>query len=232
MVEGRQQTDLFRQQHAVAEHVARHVAAADDGEGLGLDVLAELAEVALHRLPGAAGGDAHDLVVVAGRTARGESVAQPEAVVLGHSVGDVGEGRGALVGRHHQIGIVAVMDHDAGRRDDLAVGREVVGDVEQAAEEGLVGADPLGADGVRGSALGQLLGIESALGAHRHDHRVLHLLGLDQAEHLGAEVVAAVGPAQAAARHRAKAQVDAFDIDSPDEDLAVRLGGRQVGEFA
>ena len=124
------------------------------------------------------------------------------------------------------------MDHDARRRDDLAVGRKVVGDVEQAAEEGLVGADPLGADGVRGPALGQLLGIEPALGADRHDHRVLHLLGFHQAEHLGAEVVAPVGPAQATARHRAKAQVDALDIDSPDKDLAVRLGGRQVGEFA
>ena len=54
-----------RQQHAVAEHVARHVADADHGERLGLDVDAHLAEVALDRLPGAAGGDAHRLVVVA-----------------------------------------------------------------------------------------------------------------------------------------------------------------------
>ena len=42
-----------RQQHAVAEHVARHVADADDRERLALHVAAELAEVALDRLPGA-----------------------------------------------------------------------------------------------------------------------------------------------------------------------------------
>ena len=88
---------------------------ADDGEGLGLDVLAQFAEVALHRLPGAAGGDAHGLVVVAGRAAGGEGVAQPEAVVLGHAVGDVGEGGRALVGGDHQIGIVAVVDDDVRR---------------------------------------------------------------------------------------------------------------------
>ena len=40
-----------RQQHAVAEHVAAHVADADDGEVLGLDVDAELAEVALDGHP-------------------------------------------------------------------------------------------------------------------------------------------------------------------------------------
>ena len=46
---------------------------------LGVD--AQLAEVALDRLPGAAGGDAHRLVVVADRAAGGERVAEPEAVV-------------------------------------------------------------------------------------------------------------------------------------------------------
>ncbi len=51
--------------HAVAEHVARHVADARDRDRLGLVVDVDLAEVALDRLPGAAGGDAHLLVVVA-----------------------------------------------------------------------------------------------------------------------------------------------------------------------
>ncbi len=50
-------------------------------KGVRLDVDAELAEVALDRLPGAARGDAHLLVVVAGRAARGEGVVEPEAVV-------------------------------------------------------------------------------------------------------------------------------------------------------
>ena len=145
MVEGGLQADLARQQHAVAEHVARHVAAADDGEGLGLDVLAHLAEVTLHRLPGAAGRDAHRLVVVAGRPARGEGVAQPEAVGFGQCVGDVREGGRALVGRHHEVGIVAIVgDHRVGTHH-LAGGVQVVGEVQQARQEGRVGGDRLGA---------------------------------------------------------------------------------------
>ena len=51
VVEGRDQVDLARQQHAVAEHVARHVADADDGERARVDVAAELAEVPLARSP-------------------------------------------------------------------------------------------------------------------------------------------------------------------------------------
>ena len=71
----------------------------------------QLAEMALHRLPGAARGDAHLLVVVAGRAARGEGVVQPEAVFARQRIGDVGEGGGALVGGDHEIGIVAVVAH-------------------------------------------------------------------------------------------------------------------------
>src|SRR5918912_729550 len=54
VVEGADEADVARQQHAVAEHVARHVADADHGEVLLLDVATQLAEVALHGLPGAA----------------------------------------------------------------------------------------------------------------------------------------------------------------------------------
>ena len=68
-----------RQQHAIAEHVAGHVADADNGESLVLDVAAQLAEMALDRFPGAARGDAHLLVVIAMAAAGGESIAQPEA---------------------------------------------------------------------------------------------------------------------------------------------------------
>ena len=75
MIESRDQADVFRQQHAVAEHVARHVADAGAGEFLRLDVRAQFAEVALHALPRAARGDAHALVVVAGGAAGGEGIA-------------------------------------------------------------------------------------------------------------------------------------------------------------
>ncbi len=102
---------------AVAEDVARHVADADAGEVLRLDVGPKLAEMPLDQLPRAARRDAHGLVVVTRRAARGEGVAQPEPVFLGDRVGDVGEGRGALVGGDDEIGIVAVVaDHVLGRR--------------------------------------------------------------------------------------------------------------------
>ncbi len=84
-----------------------------------------LAEMALHRLPGAARGDAHLLVVVAGRAAGREGVAEPEAVIGGNAVGDVGEGRRALVGGDDEIGIVAVVPHDIVRRHHLVVDREL-----------------------------------------------------------------------------------------------------------
>ena len=111
--------------------------------GVLLDVGAQLAEVPLHRFPGAARGDAHLLVVVAGRAARGEGVVEPEAVIARQRIGDVGEGGGALVGRDHEIGIVAVVAHDVRRaaRPALDV---VVGDVEQAADQGLVAGDAFG----------------------------------------------------------------------------------------
>jgi hypothetical protein len=45
VVEGRDQPDVFGQQHSVAEHVAGHVADPDAGEVLGLGVDPELTEV-------------------------------------------------------------------------------------------------------------------------------------------------------------------------------------------
>ena len=74
-----------------------------DREILVLDVEADFAEMPLHALPGAARGDGHFLVVVAGRAAGGERIAQPEAVFLGDGVGDVGKRRGALVRGDHEV---------------------------------------------------------------------------------------------------------------------------------
>ena len=117
-----------------------HVADAGDGEVLRLRVDAHLAEVALHALPGAARRDAHLLVVVAGAAARGEGVAQPVAVFRAHRVGVVGEGRRALVGGHHEVRVVRVVAHHVLRRHDLAA-LQVVGDVEEPAQEVLVAGD-------------------------------------------------------------------------------------------
>src|SRR5262249_53995733 len=106
-------------------------------------IAAERAEVALDRFPGALRGDAHALVVVADRAARGERIAEPEAVVAGDRVGNVGKRRRALVGCDDEIGIVAVVTHAILRMHDLAFD-EVVGDVEQAVDEQPVAGDALG----------------------------------------------------------------------------------------
>ena len=161
-------------------------------KSLDLDVGAQFAEVALHRFPGAAGGDAHLLMVVADAAAAGESVAQPEAALQRDAVGDIGKGGGALVGRHHQIGIVAIRAQHVRRRHDLAVLVQIVGDVQQGVDENLIGGDAgfheLFAAGIWRHQLGK----EAALGAHRHDHRILDLLRLDQAQYFGAEILAPV----------------------------------------
>ena len=76
VVVGGDELERPAQQHAVAEHVARHVADPDHRDDVGLGVDPELAEVALDRLPRALRGDAQRLVVVARRATRGERVAR------------------------------------------------------------------------------------------------------------------------------------------------------------
>ena len=198
VIEGADQADVLGQQHAVAEDVSRHVADADAGEIGGLGVDAEFAEMALDRFPGALGGDAHLLMVIADGATTGEGVAEPEAVIDGDPVGDVGEGRRALVGGDHQIGIVGVVADHVGGWGDFA-GDEIVGNVEQAAYEGFVTGHRLCHQGHAVAAGGRLLNHEAALGANRHDDRVLDHLRLHQAKHLGAEILAPVRPAQATA---------------------------------
>ena len=53
-------------------------------------------------------------------------------------------------------------------------------------------------------------------------------MGLDQAQHLSAEVFAAIRPAQPAAGDRSEAQMNPLDLRGIDEDLAIGLGLRQL----
>ncbi len=225
VVEGGEQPDVLREQQAVAEDVARHVADADDGEVLRLDVDADLAEMPLDTLPSAACRDTHFLVVVAGRAAGSEGVAEPVAVLGGDRVGDVREAGRALVGSNHQVGIVRVGADHVRRWDHLAAD-EVVGEVEQGADEQPVA---FGAFGLGCVARGrQPPRDEAALRADRHDHGVLDVLRLHQAENLGAEVLAPVGPADAAACDLAHAQVHALDARRVHEDLEHRARQRCI----
>ncbi len=181
------------------------------------------------RLPCPPGGDPHRLVVIAVRAAGGERVPEPEAVASRHAVGDVREGRRALVRRHDQVGILAVVaDHPIGRAD--LVTAVVVGEVEQPAEEQLVTGDRLLGERLPPAVARGALEHEAALGAHGHDERVLHHLRLHQPEHLGPEVLQAVRPAQAAARHLAAAQVHPLEARRVDEDLEARPGLGQHGD--
>ena len=189
--------------------------------------------MALDRFPGAAGGDAHFLVVVAGRAAGGEGIAEPEIVRYRQLVGDVGERRRSLIGRDHKIGIVAVMAHHVGRRDHAGrSGSDIVGDIEQRRDEHFVGGDAFRLDGFARSAGRQKFRHEAPLGPDRHDHRVLDVLRLDQSQDLGAEILRPVRPANAAARHFAEAQVHRFDTRRIEEDLVERPRQRHGVDLA
>src|ERR1700730_2552344 len=148
VIEGGEQSEMPRHQHAVAEHVAGHVADADYGDFAALDIAPELAEMALDELPGSARGNAHLLVVIAGRATRRKSVAEPEPVLFGYRVGKVGESGRALVGRDHEVEGLVVGPDNVRRRNDPMLPRllrdDVVGEVEQAADQRLVTLNCLG----------------------------------------------------------------------------------------
>ena len=133
----------------------------------------------------------------AGRAAGGEGVAEPEAVLGRHPIGGVGEVGRPLVRRHHQVGVFRVLGHHVFGTHDAHL-RAVIGDIQQPTDKHLVAGNALLLQLVAGHVRAQLFAHEPALGTDRHDHRVLHLLRLDQAQHLGAEVLQPVRPAQAA----------------------------------
>src|SRR5690606_36704238 len=194
----------------IAEHVTAHVTDTYDGDRVLLHIHAQLAEMPLHRDPGAPGGDRHALVIVPHRATGGEGIAHPEAVVGRNTVGDVGEAGGALVRRHHEIIVVTIVADHLWRRYHLAID-QVVGDIQQTLNEDAVAGDGLLLDSIATGLMGQTPRHETTLGTHRNDHRVLHLLGLGQPQHLGAVVLLPVGPAQTTPGDLAAAQVHAFD---------------------
>src|SRR3982075_591086 len=95
VTESRDEPGRRREQHAIAEDVAGHVAYTGRGEGHGLDIGAEFAEMAFDGFPRSARGDAHLLVVIALAAAGGEGIAEPMALLGRDRVGGVGEGGGA-----------------------------------------------------------------------------------------------------------------------------------------
>src|SRR5438067_12742517 len=183
--------------------------------------------MALDQFPGAARGDAHLFVVVTGRAPRRERVAEPEPAFRGDLVSKIGEGRGALIGGDDEIGIVAVVAHDIGRRHDgvpstivRGLGNDIIRNVEQTADQHLIALDALGGELIaRG---GWSLYDKATLRTDRHDDRVLDGLRLHQAEDLGPEILLAVGPSDAAARDLPGAHVHALDARAVNVDLEQR----------
>ena len=149
----------------------------------------------------------------------------------GDVVGDVGERRSAFVGGDDQIRIVALLAHDVARRHD-AGGADIVGDVEQRRNEDLVGGDAFRLDGFAGASGRQIFWHETALGADRHDDGVLDVLRFHQAQDFGAEILRPVGPADAAARHFAEAQMRGLDAGRIDENLVERPRQRHSVDLA
>src|SRR5699024_5688531 len=227
---GAHQADVLGEQHPVTEHVPAHVPDAHDGEFLRLGVHSAFPEVSFDRLPRPPGGNAHGLVVVSGGATGGEGVIEPEVVLRGDLVGEVGEGGGALVRGDDQVGVVLVVAHHPFGRDDLITGT-VVGDLEHPADEGAVGRLPRLHPGTAVlGRVGKLLGIEPALGPGGDDDGVLDHLRLDQAEHLGAEIFPSVAPAQAAPGDLAEAQVHPFDRGGVHPDLRGRYRAGDTGD--
>ena len=235
VIERGDEPDVLRQQHPVAEHVARHVADADDGEVVAVGIDAEVAEVAAHRLPRAAGGDAHRLVVVA--VARRPTRTRRRAR---------SRGRARSRWRRRRTRRCPCRPRRRGRdrrRRSARPGRAArppttVGAVTRlsvtsssAADEQAVAGLDLGARAARRSAGGRLT-TKPPFAPDGHDHRVLHPLRLHEPEHFGAEVFAPVRPADAAARDLARAQVHALDARRVHEDLEQRARQRQVGDRA
>ena len=109
---------------------------------------------------------------------------------------------------------------------------QVVCDIEQAREEGLVASHTFGKVGFAVGRRWRVLQDETTFGAHRHDHGVLHHLRLHQTQNLGTEILTPVGPAQASARHLATAQMHPFHPGRIHPDLEQRLGLGHAGNAA
>ena len=210
MVEGGDQLCLFRGKQAVTEYVSRHITDTDGGELIQRRVDAQLAEMALHGHPGTTSGYAHFLVVIAVAATGGKGIPHPEAVLRRQTIGDVREGCSPLVRSHDQVMVILIVTDHRGWRLNTCV-HQVVGNVQQATDEGLIGFDALSLESLAIRYFRKALGHETTLGTDWHDYRVLDLLGFDQPENLGAVVLETIGPAQTTSSHLATTQMHALN---------------------
>ena len=146
----------------------------------------------LHCLPRASGGYAHFLVVVSGRTTGREGVVQPESVIRGQAVRDVGECCRPFVCCDDKIGIIGVVTHHLPRSYDLSVDN-IIGEIEQTGDEDLVACDGLGHYCLT-ITIRQTLRYEATLGSGGNNHGVLDNLRFHEPQDFGSKIGPAVGP--------------------------------------
>ena len=210
MVKGRRQQGVFGQQQTVTEDIAGHIADTHHAEVFRLGIQTKLAEMTFDRFPGTFSGNPHPFVVITLTAPRGEGIAQPESVLFGDRISNIGEGRSAFIGSHYQVGIIWIETHHITRRYKLAF-NQVIRQIQQTPDKDLIASNTLSLDLFSADFLMQIASDKTAFSTDRYDHRVLNLLRLNQTQDFGAEIFLAIRPAQTTAGDLATAQVHTLD---------------------
>src|SRR5919199_831338 len=111
----------------------------------------------------------------------------------------------------------------------MSVGK-VVGEVEHAADKCAVAGYDLFHQCLTVAVGRRSLDDEAALRSHGHYHRVLHRLGLHEAQDLGAELLPPIGPTDTAPRDLPTPEMHALGSRRIDEDLEHRAREWEYGD--
>ena len=162
-------------------------------------------------------------MVVAGGAPGGERIVEPEPVFGGDGIGGVGKPGGSLVGGNYGIRVLGVVGPDTLRSPDDAID-EVVGEIEETADKGLVPC--LDLVGRWPTRVGEAPHHKPAFCPRGHDDHVLGHLRLHQTEYFRAVVLSACRPPNPSPCYPPAPQVDTADVPGEDEDLeqGMRLG--------
>ena len=129
---------------------------------------------------------------------------------LGNFIGYIREGSSALIGSHHQIGIIAVAAHHILRRYHLTL-HKIITDIQKSLYIQHITGYTLLQPRLSASSHRSLLGNKASFGPRGHYHGIFNLLGLNQPQYLGAIILKPVRPAQASAGYLAAAQMHTLD---------------------
>ena len=161
-------------------------------------------------------------MVITGTTPRGKGVTQPVAILSCNLVGKIRKRCGSLIRCNHQVGIVLIVAYDPGWRDHRFVAA-VIGQVEHAADEGLVAGFHL-CRTLLGCAQREAADDKAAFGADRDNDRIFDDLCLDEPQYLGTEVLWTIRPSESAPGNQATPQVHRLNASREYEDLDHRPG--------